>query len=136
MATRGSITVKHSDGKYHSVYTHWDSYLTHHGRILVNSYNSQELAEKLVAGGSISSLSDSCDLVDGHSHETPVKGYTVYYSRDRGETDQETVIKDTLQECLDINSNEYDYLYDGSWSCSKDGKTFYNITDDFINEDS
>ena len=58
MATRGSITVKHSDGKYHSVYTHWDSYLTHHGRILVNSYNSQELAEKLVAGGSISSLGD------------------------------------------------------------------------------
>lgn len=135
MATRGSITVKHTDGKYHSVYTHWDSYLSHNGVLLVEHYNSQELAEKLVAGGSISSLGKSCDLIDGHTFETPIKGLTVYYGRDRGEDGQETVICNTLQECLDINSNDYDYLYDGEWLYSTGGSEFkpvlgFELSDD------
>lgn len=135
MATRGSITVKHTDGKYHSVYTHWDSYLSHNGVLLIENYNSQELAEKLVAGGSISSLGKSCELQNGHTFETPIKGLTVYYGRDRGEDGQEPVICNTLKECLEVNSNEYDYLYDGQWLYSVHGSMFnpvegYKLQDD------
>lgn len=130
MATRGSITVKHTDGKYHSVYTHWDSYLSHHGVLLVEHYNSQELAEKLVAGGSISSLGKTCEPENGHTFETPIKGITVYYGRDRSDFDTEAVICDSLQECLEINSNEFDYLYDGEWLYSTRGKPFKPVYED------
>lgn len=107
MATRSNINVKVGD-KYHSVYCHWDGYVSNNGVILLKHYNSQELAEKLVSHGDMSSLSISCEKPEGHSYDNPVKGYTVYYGRDRGEEDVEMQVVDrpSFEEA-------YSYVWDG-----------------------
>lgn len=113
MSTRSSITVKHSDGKYHSVYCHLDGHPSHHTKILRENYNSQELAEKLVSYGYMSVLAESCEKPEGHSYENQIEGYTVYYGRDRGEDNVDTLIFDDYR---NINKYQYNYLYEnGAW---------------------
>lgn len=109
MGTSSRITVKCMDGKYRSVYCHYDGYVNHNGKMLVTHYNSQELAEKLVAGGGMSSLDKLCDAVEGHSFTTPMEGYTVYYCRDRGE-ELDIIVQDHLH---GIPREDYNYMWDG-----------------------
>jgi len=85
MGTRSDIIVHRADGKWARVYCHWDGYLSHNGRILFDHYTSQKQAEKLVSHGDMSSLAPRCSKPKGHSFDKPVKGFTVYYGRDRGE---------------------------------------------------
>lgn len=56
MSTRSSITVQTAQGKFKTIYCHFDGYIDHHGPILLGHYNSQERAEALVAAGDIRSL--------------------------------------------------------------------------------
>ena len=90
MATRSSITVKHSDGNYHSIYCHFDGYLDGVGEMLSKYYASTEMAEALVALGSVSILDKSIECPEGHSYDTKVRDYSVFYHRDRGEDWEET----------------------------------------------
>lgn len=70
MATRSNINVKVGD-VYHTIYCHFDGYPEGVGKTLVLNYNSQELAEKLVSFGDMSSIDDSCDAPAGHSYDKP-----------------------------------------------------------------
>ena len=118
MGTRSDIVVHRTDDKWARVYCHWDGYLDHNGRILFDHYGSQELAEKLVAPGDMSSLHERCDKPNGHSYETPVDGYTVYYGRDRGETGVDAQIFDTLNDAWPSGTTgtEFTYIWhDGQW---------------------
>lgn len=108
MATRSNINVKVGD-VYHTIYVHWDGYPEGVGKTLVLNYNSQELAEKVVSHGDISSLDEYCDKPEGHSYDTPVPGYTTYYGRDRGETGTEMEVRQTIRA-----EEEYSYVWDGS----------------------
>ena len=56
MGTRSRIGIELPDGQVRSVYCHWDGYPEHNGRILIQHYTQREDVEKLIAGGSISSL--------------------------------------------------------------------------------
>lgn len=56
MATRSNIFCKVGD-TYTKSYCHWDGFIEHNGFIIVNKYNSQKSAEKLVNMGSLMSLS-------------------------------------------------------------------------------
>ena len=110
MGTRSYIAVKLSDGRWKCVYCHWDGYPSWNGKILYNHYNSQELAEALVAPGDMSSLDKKCDKPEGHTYDTPAKDYTVYYRRDRGyyrrdrgETESDGVIGNSLEEVLSLH---------------------------------
>jgi hypothetical protein len=58
VSTRSHISVKVGN-VYKTVYCHFDGYLSHVGRILLSLYNNQELAEKLINGGDISSLRET-----------------------------------------------------------------------------
>lgn len=58
MGTRSDIIVRRTDGSWKRIYCHWDGYLEHNGKILFEHYNSQELAEALVAPGDLSSLGE------------------------------------------------------------------------------
>jgi len=87
MGTRSDIIVEHTDGTWKRIYCHWDGYPEHNGKILEEHYNSQELAERVVKPGDLSSLAERCDRPKGHTFDKPVKGYCVYYGRDRGEKD-------------------------------------------------
>lgn len=114
MATRSNISVKVGN-EYRTVYCHWDGYLKGVGEMLLNHYNSQELAEELVKEGSMSYLEKKCSCPDGHSYETPINGYTVYYGRDRGETETEYKVS---EERPRVNE-EYLYVFeDGKWFVS------------------
>ena len=83
MSTRSNIRVLCSDNKVRSVYCHFDGY--GHLPTLQENYNSQELAERLVALGDLSSLAESMECPEGHDFENQVDGYCVAYCRDRDE---------------------------------------------------
>lgn len=121
--TPSLITVKHSDGKYHTAYCHWDGYPSHNGVILRDHYNSQERAEALIALGDMSSLAPSIEKPKGHTFDSPVKGYTTFYGRDRGEEDVGAKISETLEDALNIDmGQEYHYVFeDGEWTVFEDG---------------
>ncbi|MBZ7262456.1 hypothetical protein FMK81_13160 [Klebsiella oxytoca] len=112
MATRSSITLKTEDGKYKTIYCHFDGYLSGVGKTLYEHYNTQEKAEKLLACGDISVLEASCDKPEGHSFENQIDGYTVYYGRDRGEEGTEARVYFSFSEVLKKEKQEYNYFLD------------------------
>lgn len=63
MSTNSIIAVKQDDDQYETIYCHWDGYPTGVGASLLESYNSLELANQLVAGGDISSIAGQPDNV-------------------------------------------------------------------------
>jgi hypothetical protein len=109
MATRSTIACKLADGNIQQVYCHWDGYPSNNGVLLLENYNSQELAEAVTSIGDISSLAKSIDKPAGHTFETPADGFTVFYGRDRGEknTGPRVVTADNAR------SEESNYLWDG-----------------------
>lgn len=83
MGTRSDIIVHLTDGKWARIYCHWDGYLDHNGRILFEHYTSQRQADELVRHGNLSQLQPRCTKPAGHTFDKPVKGFCVYYGRDR-----------------------------------------------------
>ena len=60
MGTRSRIGLTIGD-QILSVYCHYDGYIEHNGKILVESYSNKELLEDLINGGDMSSLrSEHC----------------------------------------------------------------------------
>jgi len=115
MSTNASISVKHADGTFSTVYLHWDGDSYAFGT-LSEHHNTLEKAEALVALGSISVLAESTECPEGHSFETPVKGVTIAYHRDRGEDWEQT--KPTKSEFLFELGYDHQYHYifaDGKW---------------------
>lgn len=121
MGTRSRIGVMHGD-VLKSVYCHWDGYLDHNGRILLEYYDSAK-ANQLVALGDISSLDENIEPPQGvsHSFQVPLKGVTTFYGRDRGETGVEWTVHEDFQSFLehcDSCGAEYYYIMkDGVWYC-------------------
>lgn len=121
MGTRSDIIVKLSTGQWKRVYCHWDGYLSHNGKILFEHYNSQEQAEALVEHGDLSSLAENCSKPDGHTFDSPVKGYCVYYGRDRGESDAMGRVGTSIQEVWPPEDTwtEFTYVWNGKkWGVS------------------
>jgi len=110
MGTRANILVLTAVGLFARIYTHWDGYISHHGPILLDHYNSQERAESLVAGGDISILDFNNDGAAGHSFETRTPGQTIYYGRDRGETGVEPQTFEKIEDAFD-DLQEYLYYF-------------------------
>jgi hypothetical protein len=121
MGTRSRIGVMHGD-KCKSVYCHWDGYLDHNGRILLEHYDSAK-ANHLVALGDISSLDRTVEIPEGveHTFENPVKGITSFYGRDRGETGCEFAVDHTFEDFMkrvDGCGAEFYYIMrDSVWYC-------------------
>lgn len=118
MGTRSDIIVQQEDGAWKRIYCHWDGYPEHNGRILFEYYNSQALAEALVAPGDLSSLAPDCGKPGGHTFGSPVEGFCVYYARDRGETDAVGFCADSLAAAWPEEGTwtEYTYVWaDGAW---------------------
>jgi hypothetical protein len=147
MATRSTIAVIHQDGSVSQVYCHWDGYLEHNGKFLIENYATQELAESLVALGDLSSLSKTVGVAHpfGHygtdlSQDEYYKLYgnmNTYYGRDRGETGTEVKRYSDVYEYLDKFQDEgYNYLFNGtSWGYQAYNMTEYvEVTADMVKE--
>lgn len=123
MATRSTIIQKLDNGKYRSIYCHWDGYLSNNGKILFTNYKDKEKVSKLMELGSLSSLRAEVDIPEGvtHSMDNQHSDITISYFRDRGNEKWEDVKyldKNTLKKSID---EFYSYIYiDGDWYVTKD----------------
>lgn len=118
MATRSSIHSINGE-TLTSVYCHWDGYPSHHAPILLEHINTPEKVIELLSFGNISSLNENTIPTKEHKFDHPQQGVTVFYGRDRGETDQEAIIS-----TVNVDENglpalsalpiyeDYQYLYD------------------------
>jgi len=136
MGTRSRIGyVDPKTNMVHSIYCHWDGYLSNNGRLLRDHYKDLKKVKRLVALGSLSSLEKHVSwrtapkpfahrpwrqgdtsrpqFVDKHTFETPVKDVTVAYHRDRGEN--WNYVKPDVESIM-LDLQEYNYLYkNGQW---------------------
>lgn len=115
MATRSLIGMELEDGSVECIYCHFDGYLDHNGRILINSYTSPEKVSELISLGGISSLGSDLYPTEGNTDDV-----TVAYARDRGE-ELDIIRFSNRDEYFYHHSGfpfiEYTYLFnkDGEW---------------------
>ena len=129
MGTRSRIGVMHGD-KCKSIYGHWDGYLDHNGRILLENYDSAK-ANHLVSLGDVSSLGPIIgqkhafsQFDTGMSREEYDNLYgdmCLFYGRDRGEEGTEFKVDNSFEEFVERASGcgaEFYYIMkDGVWYC-------------------
>lgn len=147
MATRSRIGMVRTDGSVISIYCHWDSYISHNGAILLESYQDPKKVEELISLGDISILAPDVnpDPTKGeHSFDHAQEGVVVAYGRDRGE-DPDGIkprIDKTVDEFVVGDVEEYGYLFkDGKWFVVKgwidagDKRSLVELTADLIKKD-
>ena len=96
MATRSTIALEFADGTVHQVYCHWDGYLAHNGKMLLEHYSNPFILRDLIDLGGLSSLRPTIGTKHTFSQfdlpkeeiEAFVKlteDMCTFYARDRGE---------------------------------------------------
>jgi hypothetical protein len=118
MATRSTIAVQLANGQVRQVYCHWDGYLDNNGQLLEQFYNSQSQAEAITSLGDISSLREQITpLGTTHTFDSPEKDVTIFYGRDRGETEVDPQLFDSYTDYVaNARQEEYDYIFqNGEW---------------------
>jgi hypothetical protein len=87
--TRWLVGVEKPNGQIVSAYGHWDGYPKYVGKLLKKYYRQPSRVLQLLKlagdGAGISSLDKSIKGGKDHSFDSPKKGETVFYGRDRGE---------------------------------------------------
>lgn len=129
MSTPSFIGVLCKEGIIKFVYCHSDGYPSYLGKMLLEHYNTPELATALVDLGSLSMVRERLAPDEGETHrfDTPVRhgpkgGVTTAYHRDRGDdleidsvvVDTPVVLKNAETLFLNILKEEnitYGYLY-------------------------
>lgn len=125
MATRSRIGIKNQDGTVTSIYCHWDGYLEHVGEILAKHYRDENKVRALMVLGNASSLGESIEQPEGHTFGKPTEGCTVFYGRDRGESDQHAVTHSMA--LWPDYGQEFEYLFEGGvWKYLK-GKAWAEV---------
>lgn len=119
MSTHSSIAVLHKDGSVSEVYCHFDGYPEGVGKFLKTHYNTQELADALVALGDMSYLAEKILPIGIHSYDKPESGVTVFYGRDRGEDNTKPrLFKDLSDYRKNFKRQDFNYLFrNNEWEC-------------------
>jgi len=118
MSTRTRIALALPNGKFKSIYTHWDGYPKHHGSILREHYSTPDRVTSLLALGDLSRLAPKLAPPAGqpHSYSEPFDGVCVAYRRDRGDegVSAKTSVNFTALVALALEWNaEYLYVFSG-----------------------
>ena len=115
MGTRSAIGYKTPEGKIRAKYSHYDGYIAGVGHTLVEHYQEARKIAQMVELGDQSFLAEEIfPKGNTHSFSTPEEGVTVFYGRDRGESDVEAQDFDTVQEFVEYYERsgcEYFYLH-------------------------
>ena len=150
MATRSTIALEFADGTIGQVYAHWDGYLAHNGKMLLEYYSNPFILRDLIDLGSISSLAPTIGTKRPFSHydtelslvefQKQYNDMTTFYGRDRGETNTEArYFNDYLQFLVDGQEEEYDYILRNvngvaTWFVSDHGGDFKLLTEALAEE--
>lgn len=123
MATRSNIGMMLPDGNVKVAYCHYDGYPECVGEILLESYNTPERVSELLSFGDMSYLAlEIHPSSDYHTFDNPEKGVTLFYGRDRGESDTDAKIY-TMDEWHE-HSQFIDFMYlfsGGKWLVKETG---------------
>ena len=114
MGTRSAIGYKTAEGKVRAKYSHYDGYPAYTGKMLQEHYTQARKIAQMVELGDQSFLAEEIFPVGEHSFENPEEGCTIFYGRDRGESNVEAREFDTVQEFVDYYEGagcEYFYLH-------------------------
>jgi hypothetical protein len=138
MATRCRIGMELEDGTIKHSYCHWDGYPTGVGKTLVEHYNDIEKVKELLSFGDMSYLAPEIHPSgETHSFDSSEENVTVFYKRDRGESEVNSVIT-SMDELFSVQYNFLDYVYlfrDGNWyytyARKMDWKNLNEIFQDF-----
>ena len=128
MGTRSRIGIEMPDHSVVSVYCHWDGYVEHNGKLLVEHYQNREDVKELIDGGSMSTLRTRGTW----DHSSPIRdengeyindaaGYLKYendrepqplYHSERGE--EISIQHTSFDEFVsgNLGGEEYAYLFD------------------------
>lgn len=114
MATRALIAKDLGNDQVKYIYSHWDGYPSHVGRILFGHYNTEEKLDALLEQGDVSILAE--EIGEKHPFGEDVKGACTFYGRDRGEKGVEAKVivavdEKTIRERADECGAEYVYLF-------------------------
>lgn len=151
MATRSTIALEFADGTIGQVYCHWDGYLAHNGKMLLEYYYNPFILRDLIDLGSLSSLRPTIGTKHAFSHYD-VEGmasdefYKLYgnmctfYGRDRGEGEYEAnYFKDYEDYLSNGQREEYDYILRNvngkpTWFVSDHGDDYVLLTEALTKE--
>lgn len=139
MGTRSTIALEYANGQVDQVYCHWDGYLEHNGKILLENYSDPFKLQKLMDLGDLSSL--GAEIGDKHEFDCPHKygtpeyeawteakrGMCTFYGRDRGEDGtQRKRFADFKDYKKEHQYEEFEYILrtDGKWYVSDHGSDY------------
>lgn len=152
MATRSTIALEFADGTVGQVYCHWDGYLSHNGKILLNSYTDPFKVRELIDNGQISSLGNeigvkhpfdapgSFNSPEYNEYKAQYSHMTKFYGRDRGEEGVSAhYFKDFADYVKNHQYEEYEYILrqvDGEavWFVSKYSGEYEPLMEAYIEE--
>ena len=83
MATRSTIAMEREDGVVAQVYCHWDGYLDHNGKILLEHYSDPAKVAQLLVLGDLSVLAP--EIGEEHDFNSNDHSICTFYGRDRKE---------------------------------------------------
>ena len=121
MATRSTIALEFADGTIGQVYCHWDGYLAHNGKMLMEYYSNPFILRDLIDLGSLSSLRPQIGTKHPFSmfeanmtqdeFANLYRDMCTFYERDCGEGSTDaTYFKDYEHFLVDGQAEEYDYI--------------------------
>jgi hypothetical protein len=121
MATRSTIALEFADGTVEQVYCHWDGYLEHNGKMLLEHYSNPFILRDLIDLGGLSSLRATIGTKHAFSQfdlpKEDVEAFVnltrdmcTFYARDRGERLVVNKFKDYEHYLIHGQWEEYDYI--------------------------
>ena len=144
MSTRSNIGYINDEGKIRAAYCHYDGYLEHNGRILLDHYTKAAKVKELVELGDMSFLAPKIHPTAGSGNDSDnnENDVTVFYGRDRGEYGVDPITYDTVSKWVNRKDSweEYYYLFMpelGTWMVyAVHDKRWKQVTEDLIKQEA
>ena len=148
MSTNSTIALEFANGQVGQVYAHWDGYLAHNGKNLLDNYSDPLKLQQLIDLGGLSTL--GAEIGEKHEFDCPHKygtpeyqewqtakeGMCTFYGRDRGEEGMSArYFKDFADYEQNHQYQEYEYILrtDGQWYVDQ-GNGYELLTEAFAKE--
>lgn len=138
MSTRSRIGLMLEDGTIKHSYCHFDGYPNGVGHTLVENYSEIEKVEELLSFGDMSFLAPKVTPDGIHNFNNPELGVTVFYGRDRAETDVDSATT-SMDEYLSVKYSsciDYQYLFSGGqwWVYDNNDKSGWELVKRYLSE--